>query len=227
MRCACERVFNLHVEQHDAEIDCSHASGWPARHFVTAPAALTLQPGVVARNTHDHSLFLLLRCIAGSSRARDIVANSQSRCVSGIDQRVSVMAAVDGGLWRSWTGSLPPTMKDFPSKASCDGLQLFPAQSAHNLLFAIKCDNAADGQAAADSIVRDMGDHAQGLLLVRGFKFNGGKDLTGRGRGGRGSCCLRAAPALQPIPPCYTACYTRLQGFGTALEIPTTACALP
>lgn len=179
VRCACERIFNLHVEQHDTDIDCSHPSGWPARHFATAPGALALQPGIIARNTHDHSLFLLLQCISGSHHARDIVANSQSRCVSGINRRVSVMAAIDGELWRSWTGALPPAMKDFPSKASCDGEQLFPAQSSHNMLFAIKCDNAADGQAAADSILADMGDHVVNRLLVRGFKFDGGKDLTG------------------------------------------------
>jgi deferrochelatase/peroxidase EfeB len=178
MRCACERIFNLHVEQHDRDIDCSHFSGWPSRHLFTAPAALTMQPGVVARNVHDHSLFLLLRCAAGSSRARDTVAHSQSRCVSG-SARVCVTVAVSGHLWQSWTGSLPVNMKDFPAKAGADGLQLFPSQSAHDILFSIKCDDAADGQAAVDDILHALGDHVLSKLLIRGFKFNGGKDLTG------------------------------------------------
>jgi hypothetical protein len=207
-RCACEYIFNLHVEQHDRDTDCSHSSGWPTRHFLTAPRALTLQPGVVARNVHDHSLFLLLHCPSGSQRARDVVANSQSRCVSAA-QRVSVMAAVSGGLWQSWTGSLPHTMKDFPPKTGCDGQQLFPPQSSHNMLFSIKCDCAADGQAAVDSILSDLGDHVESNLLVRGFKFNGGKDLTGAPRG-----------AQLKFPPVSRV----LQAFGTAPETQTTDC---
>lgn len=179
MRCACERMFNLHVEQHDSDIDCSHFSGWPSRHLLTAPTALTMQPGVVARNIHDHSLFLLLRCAEGSSRARDAVAHSQARCVSGREGRVCVTVAVAGNLWQSWTGSLPVNIKDFPAKVGGDGRQLFPSQSAHDILFAIKCDDAADGQAAVDDILSEVGDHVLSKLLIRGFKFNGGKDLTG------------------------------------------------
>ena len=73
-------------------------------------------------------------------------------------------------------------MRDFPSKAGCDGLQLFPPQSVYDIMFTIKCDDADDGHAAVGSILSELGDHLQSKLLVRGFKFNGGKDLTG--------CCL-------------------------------------
>jgi hypothetical protein len=178
LRCACEHIFNLHIEQHDSCMDCTHSSGWPARHFLTAPRGLNVQPGVVARNTHNHSLFLLIQCPPGSAHARNLLAHSQSRCVSG-ERRVSLMVAVSVSLWQSLAGSIPNTMKDFPPKFSCGGQQLFPAQSSHNILFVIKCDVAADGHAVIDSILSEMGDHVVQKLLIRGFKFGGGKDLTG------------------------------------------------
>jgi hypothetical protein len=212
MRCASERIFNLHVEQHDStadSTDSSHFSGWPRPHFLTAPGALAMQPGVVARNAHDHSLFLLLHCLPASARVRDVVARSQARCVSG-GRRVSVTVAVAARTWQSWTGSLPSNMKDFPAKAGCDGQLLFPAQSVHDIVFAIKCDDVADGQAAVDSILVDLGDHVESKLLVRAFKFDGGKDLTGDVR-------RRQSGRLDAVSRSY-------QDFGTGRETLTTAC---
>jgi hypothetical protein len=171
-------MFNLHLEQHVSDADRSHFSGWPPLHFATAPGALAVQPGVIARNSHDNSLFLLLQCVAGSTRARHVVARSQSLCLSG-HRRVCVTAAVAGHLWQSWASALPTGMKDFPAKAGCDGQPLFPAQSVHNIALTVKCDHAADGEAVIDSILRELGDDVESKLLVRGFKFEGGKDLTG------------------------------------------------
>ena len=210
MRCVCEHIFNLHVEQHDSSIDCSHFSGWPVRHFLTAPNALSAQPGTVARNVHDHSLFLLLRCTSGSAPARHVVAHCQSRCISG-KQRVCIMTAVSVSLWQSWTGLQPDTMKDFPPKSGCTGQQLFPAQSSYNILFAVKCDVAADGHAVINSILSDLGDHVENKLLIRGFKFGGGKDLTGFCRQPR--ACRRC----RFVSSCFQ------QDFGTEPEIRTTA----
>jgi hypothetical protein len=49
-------------------------------------------------------------------------------------------------------------MKDFPAKAGCEGQPLFPAQSVHNMAFTVKCDHAADGEAAVDEVPDREGD---------------------------------------------------------------------
>jgi hypothetical protein len=125
---------------------------------------------------------------------------------------VSVMAAVTACLWQTWTGSNHTSIKEFPTKIGCDGQQLFPQQSVHNILFAVKCDRAADGEAVVDSILSDLGDDVQNKLLVRGFKFNGGKDLTG---------------GFAPRCPVQKLSRDGLQAFGTVPGTQTTAFAQP